>query len=701
MSGFEIVSVIAAVPAVVQLATESIKLIRGCASNSSLLKVIRAELRQELNALNGLLKAAIIATNKGGLRLFRRAMLTFNGYENEFKEQMQQIEHFKTLLTLTLTDTHAASQKASRRAQLKAILQPCTASFIPPKLPGTCEWFPSHPYVIRWMESQEADASTRGLCIYGVKGCGKSVLASNLDLDLSHDKMTLAFFSFWAQSESQRRFTNMLSTLAWNLLLHLSDESFDEIASTIVRFSDISAANLLEFNSNIITTLGHQVTLVIDGLDESVEEWNSTTEGGLELILDLLNAHPSLRVLLLGRESDTRGCLKVFTGIEITEDLVQGDMKMLISSELKHIPNLNPNLQNQIETVLMDKSTVMFLWVKLTFKELRRCFSAAEIKSTLDSLPRSLEAEYHRLFLQLASRLGCSSISSQPSIGARRARRLLQLILGAAEPLTLDELRHAYAVSSSSEADWRDYLLSDDGIIHSCGDFIHLSENRVYLSHASIGDFLTRDLPMWETTPDIEIFHINRKENHRFLATICMQYLEIVEWDHFAISVPSKPIDSLATRFPFLIYAAEQLIGHFFDSEPASHGLVEPMKEFVESSQFCNWMECWIERVLAAEVMEDWSRGLGTVECLLDLTQLARWYNSNSDEISQDPFSNRLEREAARREAAHGLNDVKTQSWKWKHARESAFEDSKATHNYEPPSFQERKTLSSGEENWN
>ena len=94
----------------------------------------------------------------------------------------------------------------------------------------------------------------------------------------------------------------------------------------------------------------------------------------------------------------------------------------------------------------------MFLWVKLVFQELRKCASPAEIRDKLQAIPRGLNEEYSWLFAQLISRVGGSSGAEGLTMQLRRARSLFVLLAGAAEPLSMEELRHAYAMTCSSDA---------------------------------------------------------------------------------------------------------------------------------------------------------------------------------------------------------------------------------------------------------
>jgi hypothetical protein len=145
---------------------------------------------------------------------------------------------------------------------------------------------------------------------------------------------------------------------------------------------------------------------------------------------------------------------------------------------------------------------------------------------------QDLDDEYHQLFVRLIQRLGGTPGSGNPSLPMRRARGLLGLIIGAAEPLTLDELRHAHAVATHPTAGWEEHLLVDDGIIDACGDFVQISANRIHLGHSSIEEFHTRLADGCQTYDDIKFFQIDLVQNQSFLGMTFLNYFQMLGWGY-------------------------------------------------------------------------------------------------------------------------------------------------------------------------
>jgi hypothetical protein len=73
------------------------------------------------------------------------------------------------------------------------------------------------------------------------------------------------------------------------------------------------------------------------------------------------------------------------------------------------------------------------------------------------------------------------------------------------EPLSLDELRYSFAISQCPDKDCEQYLISYDGAMDTCGDFLRVSDGRYHMTHASISEFLTRPFELWQQEDDRSI----------------------------------------------------------------------------------------------------------------------------------------------------------------------------------------------------
>jgi hypothetical protein len=279
----------------------------------------------------------------------------------------------------------------------------------------------------------------------------------------------------------------MLRTLFWQLLQSLPpDQQTQHVPRLLENQTSLKYSNDIIIEIQRLSKEHRRVIYcALDGIDESVDDWNDVTSGPLGLLVKLLQSIDRIRLLLVGRQSSLRSALQRWPlQVEVTRELVYRGLAKLIAFELDNCRNITDEaVREKIRMDLEARSTVMFLWIKLVFKELRSAFSSLEISRTLHRLPEGLDREYQRLFMTLMMRL--NGRSNNPSIGMERSKTLFSIIAGALRPLTTSELclLHAVISSPTTSNSRPDSLLSEEGIIDACGDFITVHDKLVYLGH--------------------------------------------------------------------------------------------------------------------------------------------------------------------------------------------------------------------------
>jgi len=334
------------------------------------------------------------------------------------------------------------------------------------------------------------------------KGSGKSVLASSVYNDLLAKSHRAIFFSFHAAHGNQRKLARSLSSLLWQLLQKAADQE-----------AWTAAKNLLDFPPNVGKLLGaikrvfgilqpKTHYLIVDAIDECEDEWNSSDQGGLSIIKDLMATTQHLHVLLVGRKACSIAAMAgTVPSLELTEDLLYADVAMLIDEEMKNSPNIQPlEIRELVKRTLSQNSSTMFLWVSLVFKNLRHLSSPSQLRSALNNMPAELEDAYENLLNRLSEQI-CGN-PGRPSLPMQMVRDLLAILISASGPLTIDQLRHAYGAHACRGPEMliADHFITRDIIILStCGDFIRVSEGVVHLSHITVREFFTRPENQWRS----------------------------------------------------------------------------------------------------------------------------------------------------------------------------------------------------------
>ncbi|KAJ4009918.1 hypothetical protein NW752_009092 [Fusarium irregulare] len=555
------------------------------------------QLKVELSSLRSLLQSSEIT--KEPSRYLKRAFFLSTRLDKSLNEVHTRLSQLKTSLTLLIAHGQDAVTRdlesrsfTTRRLDLQALLQPAGSSFIPDKTAGTCDWIWSHTTFSDWMQNSAVLPDSyldRILCIIGTKGCGKSVLAKAIAEEFRVRKNTALHFSFWSGSEAQQKLLNLLRTLVWQILGNITDESLERISEPLVKSAVIDTQVLTRVLHIALSMIVEKVYLIIDGVDESSDDWNNQTEGSLSVVLNLAKSHNNLHVLLSGRELSLRTILKSnCPRLEITDRLIRDDLLKVISVELETSLSIHSQpVRDMIQASLEARSQIMFLWVTLALKELGRCFSVEEVKETLTQVPRDLDREYHRLFARLMTRTGGTVI--RPSVTMKRARYLLYALLACPEPMTGQDLCYAYASQCNSSGTVDDDLITTDGIVDACGDLVSVTDGRYHLIHASVSEFLMRPQHEWDHEDSaISYFRVDLSEAHESMRSACFRYIESVDLGY---PLTDDGALSLSRRFPFILYVSKFLPFHLSQVQDRKRQSPKESSRSFGTHQFCVFVE--------------------------------------------------------------------------------------------------------------
>ncbi len=189
------------------------------------------------------------------------------------------------------------------------------------------------------------------------------------------------------------------------------------------------------------------------------------------------------------------------------------------------------------------------------------------------TIPPTLDAVYHRILEQ--------------SSNAEDARKILHIVVGAARPLSLDEMNVAFCINSSveEELDLEPCMASTLKAI--CSLFLRIREHKIYLVHQTAKEFLvslssnaattlkgrdvstssSNDHPIniWEHS----LFPV---ESHSVLTSACLLYLRLSAFDHDPLGIHElhdydptvrDRIRRYSTEHAFLMYASQHWVFHF------------------------------------------------------------------------------------------------------------------------------------------
>jgi len=248
-----------------------------------------------------------------------------------------------------------------------------------------------------------------------------------------------------------------------------------------------------------------------------------------------------------------------------------------------------------LRDLLYSSADRTFLWVSLVLELLKACEddSPEEFTNIVSTTPHDLAQFYTKILDR----------STDPG----KARRILNIVVAAARPLTLQEMNMALKISQGPKAfkDLRDHLGgSKKTVKNQCGLFVRIIDSKIYLVHQTAREFLIRGtLPgrgNWQYT-------LCPRDSSFIMADICISYLSLEDFENDPLPIQNTSftiyvVENQARhvyllKYALLDYAARYWAGHFRDSGYRHMELFEPSRLIckVGSSRFQTWLKLYWE----------------------------------------------------------------------------------------------------------
>ena len=168
----------------------------------------------------------------------------------------------------------------------------------------------------------------------------------------------------------------------------------------------------------------------------------------------------------------------------------------------------------------------------------------ASVQHTLSELPDSLDETYERILREIR----------KPN--QRLAHRLMQCLVVAARPLSVQELAEVLALDFNTEGipklnqNWR-WEDQEEAVLSACSSLVaianHGDSRIVQFSHFSVKEFLTANR-LAEPMRDVSCYHIELEAAHTILAQTCIGFL---------LRLDDRVDEDNIKEFPLARYAGE------------------------------------------------------------------------------------------------------------------------------------------------
>ncbi|PGH05933.1 hypothetical protein GX51_02714 [Blastomyces parvus] len=368
--------------------------------------------------------------------------------EKPIREILSSVEHSVNQLQQTSQKIASAVQDLGnehKQRQIERWLSPPDPSTnynkaLDQSYEGSGRWFLEGEVFKRW-DSQRNSF----LWLYGIPGCGKTILSSSIIQHLEDLPPSRAVLYFYFDFNDTRKQT--LESMVGSLIVQLYTKQGDHRKPLDSLFSSCqdglkapTCKALCECLEEMMRQAG-EVWVVLDALDECPTR---KTQGLLSWMRNLLNSDQiNAHLLATSRaeqdiESEISEWPEYKDRVSIHE-CITGDIRAYVRGRVRVGKGLarwrsRPDVQDIIETKLTEKADGMFRWAACQLDALENCLDYDELSKALASLPDTLEATYARI------------LNAIPDIQKPKAIRILQFLAFSERPLDIRELADAIAV---------------------------------------------------------------------------------------------------------------------------------------------------------------------------------------------------------------------------------------------------------------
>ncbi|KAL8765444.1 MAG: hypothetical protein Q9209_007471 [Squamulea sp. 1 TL-2023] len=451
----------------------------------------------------------------------------------------------------------------------------------PKRVPNTCLWTLKNPKYINWRD----DSTKKLLWISADPGCGKSVLARCIvDEDLPQDDppRRILYYFFKDTSPEQRSASRAISAVLYQLfvsqprLIRHALPSYHQIGKALsATFPKLWSV----FTTASADPIAGDVFCVLDALDECNEQEQETLIKALEnfyLYQPTSSSRSRLKILVTSRpyfeiRRNFDELLNTSINIELAGNDESADIKKEIDSVIKHRVSdlarknrLQPKVADHLEKRLLETEHRTYLWLRLLWEIIKDTLSTTitKINQLIDKLPAGIQDAYENLLQRCP----------EPSF----ARKVLQIVLVAGRPLTVEEMDVALKVNEDTSS-YDDLELEEPSALEEmlptrCGLMISIVQSKVYFIHQTVKEFLLQTVGVeppvgrtWQNSLCLE-------ESHDVMAEICLQFIDFSEIRLDRVNlcnalVPDNirhmDLDKDCQSYVFLSYAAVYWAEHY------------------------------------------------------------------------------------------------------------------------------------------
>ncbi|CRG86823.1 Voltage-dependent N-type calcium channel subunit alpha-1B [Talaromyces islandicus] len=421
------------------------------------------------------------------------------------------------------------------------------------RLENTGSWLFEHGNYKKWAQGEK----TGPLWLFGPAGTGKSILASTVIDHFSKNDDSVSVIYIYFKGEDtimQHSLVDVLSMLmkqlCWNIEV-LPEQVLEFYRTSKRNARQPTSDNIKALFTKCLNYVGKTV-LVFDGLDEFEQRKRKQL---LSFVHEALSEQLNVKVFVTSRfENDIKhalrrcNCLSIDSVSQTRDDLA----RVVRHQVIKELGHIDPDFQEEVIKLLIEKSGGIFLWVNFQLNDLTQV-PEQFIKDQLNLLPSGLEETYLEYF---------RGINAQPQTAKTLAQRCFLWTFHAKARLTAAQLRDAVSLDlrTPGNEEGRHNTRTMEQVTKSLLTIPEFPFSRVRPIHFSLQEFATNSNNFPSDLRDFLL--LDSESANGQLAILCLE--------HLMADVP--PRDGFDT---ILFYCGRQFTFHIQSLKCIPDGLID------------------------------------------------------------------------------------------------------------------------------
>ncbi|KAL7792234.1 hypothetical protein V8C43DRAFT_305707 [Trichoderma afarasin] len=421
--------------------------------------------------------------------------------------------------------------------------------FMKIRQPDTGHWFLSSEEYQTWIESDK-----QTLFCPGVPGAGKTIMTAVVINNLYNRYKGDADIGIsYLYCDYRRQNEQKAEDLVANLLKQLTQgraampDFIQKLYAEFRKKPERPSLRDLSEAMRSVCLLYSKVFIIVDALDEC-QTADSCRKSFLSEIFKLqegtnVNFFATARnipdILEAFKQSSS---LKISATDEDVQKYLAGNMERLPPFVLR-----NPELQNEIKTIISKIASGMFLIVRLHVDALAHLPTVGHVKQALRNLPKRLDVTYERAM---------ERIETQGDAVQKLAKKVLCWLIYARRVLSVAELQHAVAVEPKTKQLNGEFIPDKEILGSICAGLVAFDaeSDAVRLAHYTIQEYFERDGKHWFQGAEA------------YIATACITYISFDFFKDWTANIQQRK-----QKFALYRYAVKFFGEHARAAPEASH----------------------------------------------------------------------------------------------------------------------------------